>query len=198
MTSFIEYLKENPDCLYIYDRDFSIYGLPSKERYTIVVKDEFILPEEWSDEYTDNSDKYEMFFLQEWFDLVLKGKLIGWECACLNKKYIIKEHVKLLMTTNPIQLRKDVDSEYNLFHLCNNPGSVAKKLIRDIKFSIQIILNHKIVNYKDGLGGFYVIDAFETPEECYQYVDGVYAELKSLTDGMLKQEILKKANAKDV
>jgi hypothetical protein len=195
MTNFLEYLKESPDCLYIYNRDFSIYGLPSKERYTIVVKDSWVVPDELSDY---NEAIFEIYPLQEWFKIVLSGNLIGWECACLNKKYVIKEYVKLLMTTNPIQLRKDIDSEHNLFHLCSNPGSVAKKLIRDIKFSIQIILNHKIVNYKDGLGDFYVIDSFETPEECYQYVDEVYAELKSLTDGMLKQEILKKANAREL
>lgn len=196
MTNLLEYLKENPDCLYIYNRDFSIYGLPSKERYTIIVKDGFILPDEYSDECYENSDKYEVFYLQEWFDNVLYGKLIGWECACLNKKYVIKEHVKLLMTTNPSQLRKDIDSEYKLFKLCRNPISVAKKLIRDIKFSIQIILNHKIVNYKEGLDEYRMLDTIEDSNECYQIVDKVYEELKSLTDGIIKQEILKKANAR--
>lgn len=39
MSNFLDYLIESPDCLYIYNRDFSIYGLPDKERYTIVVKD---------------------------------------------------------------------------------------------------------------------------------------------------------------
>jgi hypothetical protein len=39
MTKFIEYLIGDKDCLYIYNRNFSIYGLPDKERYTIVVND---------------------------------------------------------------------------------------------------------------------------------------------------------------
>ena len=195
MTSFLEYLKESPDCLYIYNRDFSIYGLPSKERYTIVVKDDWICPEEYLD--TQEDDSYEIYYLQEWFDLILKGKLIGWECACLNKKYIIKEYVKLMMTTNPIQLRKDIDSEY----LISSLSSVVRinlfyNLIRSIRFSIQIIENHKIINYKDGLEYYEKLLNAESINDCWEIVDKSYDELKSLTDGMLKQELLKKANAR--
>ena len=199
MTNFLDYLKESPDCLYIYNRDFSIYGLPSKERYTIVVKDNFLFPEEFSDEYFDNSEKYQIFYLQEWFDCVLNGKLIGWECACLNKKYIIKEHVKLMMTTNPIQLRKDIDSIYKVVHLSSMKSNEAfYKLIRAIRFSIQIIQNHKIVNYKDGLDDYKAIQSADSDDEIWQIIDKSYEELKSLTDGMIKQEILKKANAANV
>ena len=195
MTSFLEYLKESPDCLYIYNRDFSIYGLPSKERYTIVVKDDWICPEEYLD--TQEDDSYEIYYLQEWFDLVLKGKLIGWECACLNKKYIIKEHVKLMMTTNPIQLRKDIDSEYLISALSSVVGiNLFYNLIRSIRFSIQIIENHKIVNYKDGLEYYEELLNAESINDCWKIVNKSYDELKSLTDGMLKQELLKKANAR--
>lgn len=195
MTSFLEYLKENPDCLYIYNRDFSIYGLPSKERYTIVVKDDWVCPEEYLDTQEDGT--YEIYYLQEWFDLVLKGKLIGWECACLNKKYIIKEYVKLMMTTNPIQLRKDIDSEYLISTLSSVVGiNLFYNLIRSIRFSIQIIENHKIVNYKDGFEHYEELLNAESIHDCWEIVNKSYNELKSLTDGMLKQELLKKANAK--
>ena len=193
MNSFLEYLNESPDCLYIYNRDFSIYGLPSKERYTIIVKDNWICPEEYLD--TQEDELYEIYYLHEWFDLVLKGKLIGWECACLNKKYIIKEHVKLMMTTNPIQLRKDIDAEYMLYSVSAVWSySMAFKLLRDIRFSIQIIQNHKIVNYKDGLNDYKAIESAEFNSEIWEIIDKSYNELKSLTDGMLKQELLKKAN----
>ena len=195
MTSFLEYLIENPDCLYIYNRDFSIYGLPSKQRYTVIVKDGWICP----DDYLEESENgFEIYNLQEWFNFVLNGKLIGWECACLNKKYVIKEHVKLMMTTNPIQLRKDIDAEYKAFHLSEHPILEAKQLIRDIKFSIQIILNHKIVNYKEAIGDYYAIDTIDDINDCYEIVDDAYNQLKSLTNGMIKQQILKKANATKV
>lgn len=141
---------------------------------------------------------FEIYTLTAFFDFVLNGKLIGWECSCLNKKYVIKEHVKLMMVTNPIQLRKDIDAEYKSFHLSEHPILEAKQLIRDIRFSIQIILNHKIVNYKDGLGDYYAIDTIDDINDCYEIVDEVYNQLKSLTDGMIKQQILKKANAKGI
>lgn len=193
MTSFLEYLMKDPDCLYIYNRDLSIYGLPNKERYTIIVKDNWVCP----DEYWDDTERnFEIYSLAEWFDFVLNGKLIGWECACLNKKYVLKEHVKLLMTTNPIQLRKDVDDFARLVKLASNTDpTLYINLLRQIKFSIQIIQNHKIVNYKDGLDDYLAIKNAESKEESWEIIDKYYDELKSLTDGMIKQQILKKANA---
>ena len=196
MTSFLEYLMKDPDCLYIYNRDLSIYGLPSKERYTIIVKDNWVCP----DEYWDDTERnFEIYSLAEWFDFVLNGKLIGWECACLNKKYVLKEHVKLLMTTNPIQLRKDVDDFARLVKLASNTDpTLYINLLRQIKFSIQIIQNHKIVNYKDGLDDYLAIKNAESKEEIWEIIDKYYDELKSLTDGMIKQQILKKANAQKI
>lgn len=196
MTSFLEYLMKDPDCLYIYNRDLSIYGLPSKERYTIIVKDNWVCP----DEYWDDTERnFEIYSLAEWFDFVLNGKLIGWECACLNKKYVLKEHVKLLMTTNPIQLRKDVDDFAKLVKLASNTDpTLYINLLRQIKFSIQIIQNHKIVNYKDGLDDYLAIKNAESKEEIWEIIDKYYDELKSLTDGMIKQQILKKANAQKI
>ena len=140
MTSFLDYLKESPNCLYIYDLNETIYGLPNKNKY--VVKDDWVCPEDW---IGFDSKIFRIFHLQQWFNCITNGDLIGWECACLNKKYVIKEHVKLLMTTNPLQLRKHIDS------ILKTDTYDPKDLIRSIKFSIQIIDNHKIVNYKDGL-----------------------------------------------
>jgi hypothetical protein len=45
---------------------------------------------------------------EEWFDEVMSGSIEAWECACMNKKFIIKEHVKLLMKTDPLGLRKQI------------------------------------------------------------------------------------------
>lgn len=197
MSSFLDYLKECSDCYYIYNRDFSIYGLPSKEKYTVIVKDDWICPEEYSDY---DKDVFEIYTLTAFFDFVLKGKLIGWECSCLNKKYVIKEHVKLMITTNPIQLRKDVDTLRNMIQTKEHlqTTDAMYDLIRAIRFSIQIIQNHKIVNYKDGYEDYIAVENAETFVEMWNIVDVSYRTLKSLTDGVIKQEILKKANAKRV
>lgn len=197
MTSFLEYLKECPDCYYIYNLDFSIYGLPSKERYVIVVKDDWICPDEYSD-YDDFI--HEIYTLDEFFKFVLNGKLIGWECSCLNKKYIIKEHVKLMMNTNPIQLRNDVDIFRKAIQQneCLQTTDMMYKLVRNIRFSIQIIQNHKIVNYKDGHEDYIALENAETFDEMWNIINISYETLKSLTDGMIKQQILKKANVTKV
>ena len=183
MTSFLDYLKESPDCLYIYDLNETIYGLPNKNKYVIVVKDDWVCPEDW---IGFDSKIFRIFHLQQWFNCITNGDLIGWECACLNKKYVIKEHVKLLMTTNPLQLRKHIDS------ILKTDTYDPKDLIRSIKFSIQIIDNHKIVNYKDGLDDIISINNAENEEEVNKIINKHYSVLKSLTDGMVKQEIIDK------
>ena len=192
MNSFLDYLKESPDCLYIYNRDFSIYGLESKERYTIVVKDDWICPEDW---VGFDTDVYEVFYLNEWFNIVLNGDLIGWECACLNKKYVIKEHVKLLMKTNPLQLKKTIRTQ----RLSNETYSDINilrdwELIKNIKFAIQIIENHKIVNFKEAKNDYFNLLKCESIEEISEYINKSYQILKDLTDGMLLQERIKEIN----
>lgn len=192
MNSFLDYLKESPDCLYIYNRDFSIYGLEGKERYTIVVKDDWICPEDW---IGFDINIYEVFYLNEWFNIVLNGDLIGWECACLNKKYIIKEHVKLLMKTNPLQLKKTIRTQ----RLSNETYSDINilrdwELIKNIKFAIQIIENHKIVNFKEAKNDYFNLLKCESIEEISEYINKSYQILKDLTDGMLLQERIKEIN----
>ena len=190
MTNIIDVLKESSDCLYIYNRNFSIYGLPDKERYTIIVSDEWEFPEDW-----DGLDEniYQIYRISNWFNFVLNGTLLGWECACLNKKYVIKEAVKLLMKTDPLQLRRMIDlqlADYknkNLFNIND-----AWEIIKNIKFSIQIIENHKIVNFKEAYNDYYNLLSFESIDEIENYINQSYSQLRKLTDGMIKQEILKK------
>lgn len=192
MNSFLDYLKESPDCLYIYNRDFSIYGLESKERYTIVVKDDWICPEDW---VGFDTNVYEVFYLNEWFNIVLNGDLIGWECACLNKKYVIKEHVKLLMKTNPLQLKKTIRTQ-RLSNETHSDINILRnwELIKNIKFAIQIIENHKIVNFKEAKNDYFNLLKCESIEEISEYINKSYQILKNLTDGMLLQERIKEIN----
>ena len=100
------------------------------------------------------------------------------------------------MTTNPIQLRKDVDILRNMIQTKEHlqTTDAMYDLIRAIRFSIQIIQNHKIVNYKDGYEDYIAVENAETFVEMWNIVNVSYRTLKSLTDGVIKQEILKKAN----
>lgn len=196
MTNIIDFLKGNPDCFYIYNRDFSIYGLPDNEQYTIVVDDNFIFPEEYANY---DSSTYKVHTLTDWFNMVLTGKIEAWECACLNKKYVIKEHVKLLLATDILQLRRDVDSHRKVLHVASNPSLIQFfNLAKDIRFSIQIAINHKILNYKDALVDYCKLKNVDTVEERWEVINTIYNDLKLLTDGVVKQNITKKANAKSV
>lgn len=40
--------------------------------------------------------------------MVLDNKIPAWECACLNKKFIKKEYVKLILKTDIVKLIKDL------------------------------------------------------------------------------------------
>lgn len=194
MTSFIEYLKESSDCLYIYDRNFSVYGLENKERYLIVVKDGWVLPGEWNG--LDNSI-YQIIELKNWFELVLSGALLPWECACLNKKYVIKEHVKLMMTTKPLELRKNLDQEKAKLDASNTTDLMEYwEFIKNIRFAIQIIQNHKIVNFKEAAADFSILNNIESEQTPKEYSESVFNQLKTLTDGMLKKELLEKIKTK--
>ena len=138
-------------------------------------------------------DGYDFIFKtnEEWFDDVMNGSIEAWECACLNKKFIIKEHVKLLMKTDPLGLRKQIVKMDNLINPDDFNAKEAWRVIAYCKFANQIIENHKIVNFKEAnlerktiLAGDY-----DTYKEC------LYAPLdllKKSTDGMLKQELQKK------
>ena len=143
---------------------------------------------------------FEIYTLTAFFDFVLKGKLIGWECSCLNKKYVIKEHVKLMMVTDPIQLRKDVDAFRKAILQTEGLQTTDSmyELTRMIYFSIQIIQNHKIINYKEGREDYSALENSETFNEMWHITNNIYETLKSLTDGIIKQNILKKTNAKGI
>lgn len=97
------------------------------------------------------------------------------------------------MKTDPLILRKTIDLQLvdyknkGLFNI-----NEAWDIIKNIKFSIQIIENHKIVNFKEAHNDYYNLLSFESIDEVENYISQSYAELKKLTDGMIKQEILKK------
>ena len=110
---------------YLYNRGSIIYDLNTKDSdidFLVIVDEDFVLPEEFEEFKYDNHrsraitynikcDKcdFALYTTQEWFDKVTRNDLQAWECACLPKKFIHKEHVKLLLSTNPVQLRKDFD-----------------------------------------------------------------------------------------
>jgi len=111
---------------------------------------------------------------------VLSNDIVAWECACLPKKYILKEHVKLLLQTDPLKLRKEFDKKIKTVYSKlpklfseGNTLTAQKELFELLKYLIfanQIIENHKIVNFKV-IGNIYK-----------QMVDGTVTDQDTILD----------------
>jgi len=201
---FLEYLKQDPSCLYIYCWGPYIYGLDKEPgNYIIVVADDWKnkstvnFPEEpWGIYMFMHENIYYQFYkMKYWFDKVLLGDIDCWECACLNKKFIIKEHVKLMMNTNPLELRKYVDSLRYKSDTAIEQASIYSLWsdIRRCKFANQIIDNHKIVNPKEANKDYQLLQ--EANDKTYVYktlIDVPYKNLKLKTDDILKRSKIKK------
>lgn len=165
MNKYLEHLKEDQSIYYIYQHDLSIYGQPlDNYSYIVIVNKDYQVPEEFKDCVKGNKndlyyegDRFIFYEMQEWFQKVLNCDVLAWECSCLNKKYIIKEHVKLMIDVDLLKLRKNFDAMLDpyLLHVMyeiNNdrPNTACDKLfelLKTIIFTNQIIENHKIVNY---------------------------------------------------
>lgn len=206
---FLERLKQDPNCLYIYNWGPYIYGLDKEPgMYLVIVSDywksyeDIDFPEDpWGIYFfTHNDIHYEFYRMKYWFDKVLLGDLDCWECACLNKKYIIKEHVKLMMHTNLLELRKSIDNYIYKSDTSIQQASTYSlwNTIKQCKFANQIIDNHKIVNPKEANKDYYLLE--EANDKVYVYkklIEVPYQNLKLKTDDLLKKskiaKVLKKS-----
>lgn len=164
MNKFLQHLIEDPKVYCVYQRGSSIYGLNNKNGdidYLVIIDSEFELPEEFK-EYEFESGyinarkniKYDncdfMFVLiQNWFNMVIDNKIPAWECACLNKKFIKKEHVKLILKTDIIKLIKDLMIRRQALLTYINDYKTVWYFIKDILFTQQIIDFHKITDFKE-------------------------------------------------
>lgn len=109
----------------------------------------------------------------------------------MNKKFIIKEHVKLLLKTDPLGLRKQVVKLNNQITTENFNPKDAWKVIVYCKFANQIIENHKIINFKEANSERIMINKgdYNVYKAC---LNKPLEKLKKSTDGMLKKELQSK------
>lgn len=201
---FLEYLKQDPGCLYIYNWGPYIYGLEKEPSiYIVVVIDAWKNPEGYNFPsepwgiYAFQKDGIGYFFyrMKYWFDKVLLGDIDTWECACMNKKFIIKEHVKLMMKTNPLQLRKNVDALKYTSDTAIEQASVYElwSRIKDCKFALQIIDNHKIVNPKEANKDYELL--MNASDKAYTFkklIEVPYQNLRLKTDDLLRRSKIEK------
>jgi len=219
----LEKYLNDPKVLYIYEIGLQIYGLFEgvEDRDFLLVCDNDYIPD-FKDaqsseeglfgfEEIDNCRySFRIIFIKDWFNEVLNNSMLAWECACLPKKYILKEHVKLLLQTNPLALRKTYEAitinalPYAVRLIEDGNTLTAQKslwyLIKYVIFSNQIIENHKIVNFKEPMSSYKsVVDGTVSEmsvilrtfnEEMLPHLE----RFKKYTDGMLAKSKLKIIN----
>lgn len=191
-------LIENPEVYFIYDLRGSAFGVDDIGEYIIVVKEDLIIKDELDD---SEIVKVSIYTSAEWFKLVINGEILPWICACIDKKYILKEHVKLLMNTNPLQLRKCFDA--TKAQILSNLGETELskqfnlwKIILFARFCNQIIENHKIVNFRNSANDYYELRKHGDFVELFDKFNVLIAPelglLYKSTNGLLKQEKMMK------
>jgi hypothetical protein len=192
-------------------RGSRIYGLETKDSdydYLVICNKHTTFPKEFYNmrEATNYGRRFDFHIVvdncdfifktnEEWFDEVMNGSIEAWECACMNKKFIIKEHVKLLMKTDPLGLRKQIVKMDNAITEDSDPKDMWK-VVAYCKFANQIIENHKIVNFKEANPERKtILEAFDSDNRFLDYKFCLYKPLellKNSTDGMLKKEVQSK------
>ena len=210
-SKFLDWLIESKKVYYIYKQGLYIYDLQTDDSdidFLVICNKHTTFPKEFYEkrenincgrrfDFRIKIDNCNFVFKtnEEWFNDVLNNSIEAWECACLNKKFIIKEHVKLLLKTDPLSLRKQVIKMHNKITLENFNEDEAWKVIAYCKFANQIIENHKIVNFKEANPERKLITSM-TPENAYlEYIFCMSKPLellKNSTDGMLKKELQSK------
>lgn len=196
-------LIEHPEVYYIYDLRGAVFGVDNLGEYIVVVKDGLIIEDELDD---SEIVKVSIYSSSEWFKLVINGEILPWICACIDKKYILKEYIKLLMTTNPLQLRKCFDITKNQILLNLGKTELSKqfnlwKIILFARFCNQIIENHKIVNFRNSANDYFELRKYNNFDDLLNVFNAlIIPELNLLyksTDELLKQEKIAKLQQKN-
>ena len=195
-------LIEHPEVYYIYDLRGAAFGVDDLGEYIIVTKNGLVIKDELDDSEIVNVSIYSS---SEWFKLVVNGEILPWICACIDKKYILKEYVKLLMTTNPLQLRKCFEA--TRVQILSNLGETESskrfnlwKIILFARFCNQIIENHKIVNFKNSANDYQELRKYTDDNELLNAFNALITPeinlLYKSTDGLLKREKIAKIQQK--
>ena len=195
-------LIEHPEVYYIYDLRGAAFGVDDLGEYIIVTKDGLVIKDE-----LDNSEivNVSIYSSSEWFKLVINGEILPWICACIDKKYILKEYVKLLMTTNPLQLRKCFEA--TRVQILSNLGETESskrfnlwKIVLFARFCNQIIENHKIINFRNSVNDYLEFKKCDSNTELFNTYNKLLTPelylLHKSTDGLLNREKLLKLQQK--
>lgn len=172
-------LINNKGILYIYDLRGNAFGIENIGEYLVIVKDKTKIT-------TDLP--IHLLNISEWFDLIEKCEILPWICACLNKKYVIKEYVKLMMSVDPLKLRKNYEEVKNTQSISNDEYI---NLFARLYFTNQILENHKIKNFNISSAYFALNNTNKGKEIFGDIAQKEIHYLKKYTDGILLKDKIK-------
>lgn len=199
-NKYLEHLIDSKVIYYLYNYSDYIFGLEYKDRYIVVCDEKYKVPKEFKKfkvgtnnsfyKLIINNVEFTIYSLQQWFQKIEQCHIEPWICACLNKKYILKEYVKLLMKTEPLKLRLLFDKITIPMINIEKTKYHCWKQLRDLKFINQIIFNHKIVNFNEIPESYFKsIDEQKTIKDVISLHENLIIQdkiyLKSATDGIL-------------
>lgn len=177
----LDKMLEDKKILYIYYLPAELYDIQDNWDYYIV-----IIKDNYNPKYINYPDIH-IFRISDWFQMVLDCEIRAWKCACLPKKYILKEYVKLLMSTNPIKLRTDFDT--SLIQTENLNLKNSWELLLNLKLINQIIDNHKIINFKITKDDYSKLANSTNIETTFwELINKPYEELKKKTDELIRKQ----------
>ena len=163
-------LKSNPLVYYIYQVDYSIFNIEGGNPKYIVIIDNDCL----KSSVTSNEDDLEIYTTKEWFNMLINSEIITWICSCLDKKFIIKEHVKLLGMRDDLKIRNNFDRDIDLccvkINSSDNKEQLAFDLLVKLLFSHQIMDFNKIVNFGEPKEYWHAICRAENPWDEFLYL----------------------------
>ena len=176
-------LKDDELVLYIYQLGLPIYGLSGKEKYLVIVQ------EDWKGDLNGDEVDVEVIKINDWFERVKTGTIEAWICACLNRKFVVKEYVKLMLQTNAVQLRQDINflSFTTKSLLEDKLENIKQQLFDTIAYTIfarQIVENHKIINFAEPAKYYNMLADKMSLEEFNKIYIPIFEEFKELTQGI--------------
>lgn len=199
MDEYIEKLKKDPLVYYIYQTDLSIYGIEDKPYYTIIIDNDSDYHK--TDILIPRPNNVSFYTMKDWFDMMNQNSLLTWICSCLDRKHIIKEHVKLMIPIDILRLRRNIIEQlkYSDYQAYPDLDDCLSEMIMDIiglNLTNQIIENHKIINFKSPLRDYRSLIScdgyYPTLNKYKEIVEKHLSILHKNTDDLYKQNLIKK------
>ena len=184
-------LKSNPLLYYIYQMDYSIFNIEEQDpKYIVIIDNDCLKSSIASDE-----DNFEIYTTKEWFDKLVNSEIITWICSCLDKKFIIKEYVKLLGIRDDLKIRNNFDRDIDLSCVkiidSDNKQEVIFDLLVKLLFSHQIMDFNKIINFTEPKEYWYKICKADNPwDEFLYFATESITKLHNRTSNLAKNKKL--------